>query len=108
MLMMMKMFGQMHQQQMMGIQQEMARLSTLTEEISKMQGQIAQSVNPAPVEHYNPLPDPEAVPGVSEETAGQHQLIFDRISEMESERQSIWKKLSSMFSAKETGNAPNL
>ena len=102
MLMMMKMFGQMQQQQMAGIQQEMARMANLTEELSKMQTQIAQAVGPAPatLPHLNPLPEPEDVPTVNEESAQQHQFVFEKMAQMEAERQSIWKRLAGMVGPK--------
>lgn len=102
MLLMMKMFGQMHQQQMAGLQQEMARLATLTEEIGKMQSDIQKAVAPAPaaLPHYNPLPAPEEVAPMSESTAEQHQQIFDKMAKLEAERQSIWKRLSNAFGPK--------
>lgn len=99
MLMMMKMFGQMQQQQMAGIQQEMSRLATLTEELHNLQAQIAKAVVPAAtaLPHHNPLPTPEEVPTVNEESANQHQFVFERMAQMEAERQSIWKRLSGMM-----------
>jgi hypothetical protein len=101
MLMMMKMFGQMHQQQMAGLQQEMARLASLTDEIGKMQTEIQKAVVPvAPEPHYNPLPAPDEVPAVNEETADQHQLIFDKMAKLEAERQTIWKRLANAFAPK--------
>ena len=101
MLMMMKMFGQMQQQQMAGIQQEMARLASLTEEMHKIQSDLARGVAPAPaVAHHNPLPAPDDVPAVNEETANQHQFVFDRIAKMEAERQTIWKRLAGMMGPK--------
>lgn len=104
MLLMMKMFGQMQQQQMAGIQQEMARLSTLTEELQKLQMQIAQSVRPGPapaaLPHHNPLPSPDEVAGVTDETAQQHNFVFERMAAVEEERQSIWKRLSGLMGMK--------
>jgi hypothetical protein len=100
MLMMMKMFGQMQQQQMAGIQQEMARLATLTEELHKIQMEVARGVAPAALPHHNPLPAPDDVPAVNEETANQHQFVFDRIAKMEAERQTIWKRLAGMMGPK--------
>ena len=98
MLLMMKMFGQMHQQQMAGLQQEMARLASLTDEIGKMQSAIQKAVVPAaPVPHVNHLPDPDAVPAVNDESAKQHEQIFDKMARLEAERQSIWKRLASVF-----------
>ena len=86
MLMMMKMFGQMQQQQMAGIQQEMARLASLTEEMHKIQSDLARGVAPAPaVAHHNPLPAPDDVPAVNKETANRAQFVFDRIAKMEAE-----------------------
>ncbi|MFO0936665.1 MAG: FHA domain-containing protein [Gemmataceae bacterium] len=103
MLMMMKMFGQMQQQQMTGIQQEMARLANLTEELTRMQSQIASAVGgggPASLPHHNPLPAPEEVPTMSEESAQQHQFVFEKMAQIEAERQSIWKRLAGMIATK--------
>jgi hypothetical protein len=83
---------------MAGLQQEMARLASLTDEIGKMQSAIQKAVVPAaPVPHVNHLPDPDAVPAVNDESAKQHEQIFDKMARLEAERQSIWKRLASVF-----------
>jgi pSer/pThr/pTyr-binding forkhead associated (FHA) protein len=95
MMMMMQMFGTMQKEQISTMQQEVARLTELTAELQKLQSDIPVELTPAP--RLNPLPDPEEVPKVNEESAAQHQWMFDRMAALQEERQSIWQRLSGLM-----------
>jgi hypothetical protein len=109
--MMMQMFGQMHREQMGSVQQELARMGEVTTELAKLQTEMLKAreattpppVEPTEPEYVNPLPAPEEVPGMTEETAQQHDLVWQRMNQLNEERQTIWKRISGMLNIKSNG-----
>ena len=105
MVMVMNMFGQMHREQMDSMQSELARMAELNTEMQKLQAQMADQSNPviALPQENNPLS--QAVnSAVSEESASQHNWVYERITALQKERQTIWQRLFGMMAPKVAGN----
>jgi FHA domain len=114
--MMMQMFGQMHREQMGAVQQELARMGEVSSELAKLQSEMLKSKEAPPspssepsqpeTEPYvNHLPTPEDLVGTTEETAQQHDWVWQRMNQLNEERQSIWQRISGMLNSKSNGGA---
>jgi pSer/pThr/pTyr-binding forkhead associated (FHA) protein len=97
MMMMMQMFGNMHQEQLSTMQQEVTRLTELTAELQKLQSTAPVPLAIGPSESGR-FPDLQTVSKVNDESAAQHQWMYDRMAALQQERQSIWSRLSSLIS----------
>jgi Inner membrane component of T3SS, cytoplasmic domain len=106
-MMMMQMFGQMQREQTGVIQQELGRLSELNAELVKLQTEMLKSKEqppePTAPTYENPLPNPDDVPGTTEQTAEQHNWVWERMNKLNEERQSIWQRLYGMLGTKGNG-----
>ncbi|WP_143393114.1 FHA domain-containing protein [Fimbriiglobus ruber] len=98
----MQMFGTMHREQMLEMQQELARMASLSGELQDLQARLAGSPGLKPVA-TSTLPDPTLLPPVSEATADHHNWVYERMSAVQAERHGIWQKLFGMVSAKTAG-----
>ena len=105
MMMMMKMFGEMHREQMTSMQGELGRMAELNTEMQRLQAQLT-TMTPPPVAAMKPthkLPDPELVPLMSEESAGRHNWVYERMAVLQAERQSLWQRLAGLMTPKNAG-----
>lgn len=111
-MMMMQMFGQMHREQMGAVQSELGRMTELNVELQKLQLEMTKSnakkESPAleaamPVEPASNLPAPEDVPAMTEESAENHNWVYERMNQLNEERQSIWQRLFGMLTPKTNG-----
>jgi pSer/pThr/pTyr-binding forkhead associated (FHA) protein len=100
MLMMMKLFGQAHREQIAAMEREMAKLAALTEELQKLQAPAADASDPTAVR--NAIQSSDNTPIPADDSALNKEHIFDRISALHSERQGVWHRLMSLVSAKPT------
>ena len=105
MVMVMNMFGQMHREQMDSMQSELGRMAELNSEMQKLQAQMADQSNPmiALPQENNPLSQ-AVYAAVSEESASQHNWVYERITALQQERQTIWQRLLGMMAPKVAGN----
>ncbi len=84
------MFGELHREQVSTLQTELARFAELNVEMQKLHAQLA------PPEHHNPLPDPDTLTPASDETAEKHNWVYERMTALQAERQSLWDRLTSL------------
>lgn len=104
MMMMIKMFGEMHREQMTSMQSELSRMAELNGEMQRLQHQLAtMTPPPADFKPSHVLPDPSLVPPVSEESAGRHNWVYERMAALQVERQTLWQRLFGMMSPKGVG-----
>ncbi len=90
-----QMFGEMHREQVGSMQAEIARMAELNAEMQRLQSQLAAPAE-VPASH---LPDPADVPAMSEESAGQHNWVYERMTALQSERQTLWDRLTGLMTA---------
>ncbi len=111
-MMMMQMFGQMHREQMGAVQSELGRMTELNVELQKLQLEMTKSnakkESPAPeaatpMEPASNLPAPDDVPAMTEESAENHNWVYERMNQLNEERQSIWQRLFGMLTPKSNG-----
>ena len=101
MVMVMNMFGQMHREQMDSMQSELGRMAELNSEMQKLQAQMADPSIPVhTASHENNSPTMTIDSPVSEESAHQHNWVYERITALQQERQTIWQKLFGMMTPK--------
>jgi len=112
-MMMMQMFGQMHREQMGAVQSELGRMTELNVELQKLQLEMTKSnaKKEAPVaepaltsELASNLPAPDDVPAMTEESAENHNWVYERMNQLNEERQSIWQRLFGMLTPKTNGS----
>ena len=102
MTMMIRMFGEMHREQMTSMQGELGRMAELNTEMQRLQSRLTTPADGSlPPTHV--LPDPDLVPLMSEETAGQHNWVYERMAALQVERQTLWQRLSSLMTPKTAG-----
>lgn len=111
-MMMMQMFGQMHREQMGAVQSELGRMTELNVELQKLQLEMTKSnakkeapvaVAEIPKEPASNLPAPDDVPAMTEESAENHNWVYERMNQLNEERQSIWQRLFGMLTPKSNG-----
>ena len=111
-MMMMQMFGQMHREQMGAVQSELGRMTELNIELQKLQLEMTKSnaKKESPVaeaetqmEPESNLPAPDDVPAMTEESAENHNWVYERMNQLNEERQSIWQRLFGMLTPKSNG-----
>jgi len=104
MLMMLKMFGELHREQMAQMQSELQRMQELNAEMQRLQSSLS-TLTPIPATRAIPamstptpsLPEPDLVPLVNEETARQHHWVYERMAALQIERQTLWQRLFGMI-----------
>ena len=105
MVMVMNMFGQMHREQMDSMQSELGRMAELNSEMQKLQAQMTDSSIPVlTVSHENNSPLLNIDSSVSDESAHQHNWVYERITALQKERQTIWQRLFGMMTPKVNSN----
>lgn len=91
--MMVQMFGTMHKEQMATVQAELDRMQEVTKELTALQQQLMAPPEPSASIFENRMPDPETVSQPSPETAQLHAEVWERMSKLNEERQSIWQRV---------------
>lgn len=90
-----QMFGEMHREQLSTMQAELTRMGELNAEMHRLQSRLAGPAA-APAGH---LPDPADVPAMSEASADQHNWVYERMTALQSERQTLWDRLTGLMTA---------
>jgi pSer/pThr/pTyr-binding forkhead associated (FHA) protein len=111
MLVLVRMFGQMHREQAAATHEELARIQELNAELGKLQAEVARltmaqafgpqpdgptASDPTPLPHEAPPPLPHAGSSETAEEAIQA-WVRERIDTLQRERQSRWDKLVGLF-----------
>ncbi|MGL6073027.1 MAG: FHA domain-containing protein [Fimbriiglobus sp.] len=101
MMMMLRMFGEMHREQMSNMQDELARMAELNSEMQRLQLQLAHgSQESLALTPASNLPTPEEMPEADETSAAQHNWVYERMAALQVERQTLWQRLFGMMTPK--------